>query len=99
MTDEEWYDKEVSPKLLELAEECGKRGLSFAAVVEYEPGSVAHVRRFTEDPGLKMVMIDHCAKTAPNIDGYVIGLARYCREKGISMDASMVMRKLTQSES
>lgn len=95
MTDEEWYDTEISPKLLELAEECGKRGLSFVAAVEYAPDSIAHVRRFTDSPGLKMTMIDHCAKTAPNIDGYVIGLARYCTEKGIDTGASIVMRKLT----
>lgn len=95
MKDEEWYDKEISPKLLELAEECGKRGLSFVSVVEYEPGSRAHIRRLTEDAGLEMMMIEHCATTAPNIDGYVIGLARYCREKGIPIGASMVMQKLT----
>jgi hypothetical protein len=95
MTDEEWYDSEIAPKLLELADECSKRDLSFIAAVEYEPDSVAFTRRFAEDVGLKMTMIGHCAKTAPNIDGYVIGLAKYCREKGIPIDASMVMQKLT----
>jgi hypothetical protein len=95
MTNEEWYDKEISPKLLELAEECGKRGLSFVSVVEYEPGSRAHIRRLTEDAGLEMVMIEHSASTAPNIDGYVLGLIRYCREKAIDTGASIVMRKLT----
>jgi hypothetical protein len=37
-------------------------------------------------------MIAHCAKTAPNIDGYMIGLIRYCREKGIDTGASMFVR-------
>jgi hypothetical protein len=93
VTDEEWYDEEISPKLLELAEECGKRGLSFVSVVEYGDGR-AHIRRLAQHAGLEMVMIDHCAKIAPNLDGFVIGLKKYCREKGIDTSASIVIRMI-----
>lgn len=92
---EEWYDREIAPKLRELAEACHARGMSFLACVEYEPGSRAGTYWLTEDAGLEMTMVKHCATTAPNIDGYVIGLARHCEEKGIDTGASMVMRKLT----
>lgn len=95
MTNEEWYDTEIAPKLAELANLCGDRGMSFLSVVEYEPGSRSTTQRATGNTGLEMTMIAHCAKTAPNIDGYVIGLARYCRENGIDTSASFVMQKLT----
>lgn len=94
---EDWYDREIAPKLLELSSACHGRGMSFLSVVEYEPGSRARTRRLTEAAGLEMVMIEHCAHTAPNIDGYVLGLIRYCREKGIDTGASIVMRQLGKS--
>src|SRR5688572_29931314 len=89
---EEWYDREIAPKLLELANACGDRGMSFLSVVEYEQGGRSRTQRLTESAGLEMTMIAHCAKTAPNIDGYMIGLIRYCRENGIDTGASMFVR-------
>lgn len=94
---EEWYDREIAPKLRKLCEACMKRGLSFAAQVEYEPGSRARTEWLAPNAGLEMVMIRHCAATAPNIDGYVIGLIRYCREKGIPTDASIVARQFSKN--
>jgi hypothetical protein len=95
---EDWYDREIAPKLAKLANACGNRGLSFIAVVEYESGNQATTTRFSEGAGLAMTMISHCAQTAPNLDGFVIGLARYCQEKGIDTGASIVMRQLGKSE-
>lgn len=94
---EEWYDREIAPKLLELSQQCYDRGMSFLSMVEYEPGSRARFRRLTIDAGLEMTMIDYCAHTAPNIDGYAIGLMKYCREKGIDTGASIVMRQMGKS--
>lgn len=96
---EDWYDSEIAPKLRELADKCHAQGMSFVAAVEYEPGSRGGTYWLTKDAGLEMIMIQHCAKTAPNIDGYVIGLARYCDEKGINMGASLIMRQLGKRES
>lgn len=92
---EEWYDREIAPKLLELANACGDRGVPFLSVVEYEPGKRSRTLRLTDKPGLEMVMVAHCAQTAPNVDGYIIGLSRYCREKNIDMSASVVLHGLT----
>lgn len=89
---EDWYDREIAPKLLELSKACHDRGMSFLSVVEYEPGGRAQTRRLTDKPSLEMTMIQHCANTAPNVDGYMMGLYRHCREKGIDTSASMVMR-------
>jgi hypothetical protein len=90
---EDWYDKEIAPKLLELSQQCYDHGMSFLSIVEYERGSRARFRRLTKDAGLEMTMIDHCAHTAPNIDGYVLGLIKYCREKGIDTGASLIMQR------
>lgn len=95
MTNEEWYDAEIAPKLMELCKACQERGIPFMSVVEYSPGERSRTMFIPESAGLEMVMIQHCAKTAPNIDGYIIGLARYAREKGIDTSASFVMQKLT----
>lgn len=92
---EDWYDKEIAPKLMELCKACNEHGMSFVAVVEYEPGKIAQTRQLTESAGLEVTMVMHCANTAPNVDGYVIGLIRYCNEKGIDTGASMAMRRLT----
>jgi hypothetical protein len=89
---EDWYDREIAPKLRELSEACHGRGMSFIAAVEYEPGSRARTFQLTDAAGLEMVMINHCAQTAPNVDGFMIGLIRYCREKGIDTGASMFLR-------
>lgn len=95
---EDWYDREIAPKLKELAEACHARGMSFVACVEYEPGSRAGTYYLTENAGLEMTMVKRCATTAPNIDGYVIGLAKYCGEKGIDTGASIVMRQLDKKD-
>lgn len=94
---EQWYDREIAPKLLELGESCRARGMSFLSVVEYEPGNRSRTFTVTDNADLEMVMIQHCAQTAPNLDSYVIGLIRYCREKGIDTRASIVMQQLGKS--
>lgn len=93
MTNEEWYDAEIAPKLLELCNACGDRGMSFLAEVEYALGEMSRTERLV-NPGLAMVMLAQCARNGVNIDGYVIGLTRYLREHKISWDSSMVMRQL-----
>lgn len=87
---EEWYDDEIAPKLLELAILCSEREMAFLAVVEYDKGCISK----TIGPGklsLEMTMINHCAATAPNVDGYIIGLIRHCRERGIDCSQSMII--------
>lgn len=95
---EEWYDREIAPKLLELAEACRARDMSFLSVVEYEPGCRSRTFQLRESAGLEMVMIQHCAQTAPNIDGFMIGLIRYCREQGIDTSGSMFVRLASPQE-
>ena len=94
MTNEEFYDAEIAPVLLELSKKLEDRGMPFLAAVEYEKGERGITKIIPEDAGLAMIMLGHCAKTAENIDGYVLGLIKYCRENNIDTDASMVLSKL-----
>lgn len=92
---EQWYDAEIAPALMKLAKRCEDRGVAFVAAVEYAPGERGTTAVMPQDAGLEMVMIRHCVHTAPNIDGYVLGLARYARDHGIDTGASLVMAAMT----
>lgn len=88
---EKYYDKEIAPVLKKLSEDAFERGMNFIAVVEYNKGERGTTLSLQKNPPLEMVMINHCARTAPNIDGYIIGLKRYAKEKGIDCSASMYL--------
>ena len=89
---EAWYDAEIAPALAELAKRCNERGMSFVAVVEYQPGDRAGTYMMTEDAGLSMQMVSLCSRTAPNVDAYVMNLKRHCKAVGQDMSGSFVLR-------
>ena len=95
---EEWYDREIGPKLRELCGACNARGMAFLSAVEYAPNELALTYQSPSTAGLKFVMLQYCARTVPNVDSYVIGLIRYCREKGINTDESMIMRRFADNQ-
>jgi hypothetical protein len=90
---EQFYDEYIAPVLKDLMEKCRENGLSMVAEVQFGPADEDRGSSFVMHPdaSLAMVMIRHCAKTAPNIDGYMIGLTRYCAEKGIETSSSIYM--------
>lgn len=92
MDTEKIYDKEIAPKLLEIAKICEANGIPFLALVEWSPGNIGRTDLRTKDECIEMIMVRHCAKTAPNIDGYVLGLAKWANREGINMDGSIVMQ-------
>lgn len=91
--DEAWYDAEIAPALAALANRCHERGMAFVAVVEYKPGDHAGTYMVGEDAGLALHMVSLCSRTAPNVDAFVINLARHCKAKGIDTGASLVMKR------
>jgi len=91
---EKFYDEEIAPRLKEIGKLCKEIGMPFLAVVEYVPGMIASTQLPTKDECIEMVIIRHCAKTAPNIDGFIIGLSRWAKENNINVSGSMVMNQL-----
>jgi hypothetical protein len=72
--------------------------MPFLAVVEYAPAMIGRTAFQANDECIEMVMIRHCAKTAPNIDSFVIGLMQWAKDKNVSLDHSIVMRRLQPDE-
>lgn len=94
MTNKEWYDTEIAPKLLEIAQQCEAHGVSMIAAVEYAPHEIGHTFTLQENAGLEIIAINHCTKTMPNIDGFILGLLRFCNEHGIDYSGSLVLRQI-----
>lgn len=91
MTNEEFYDTEVGPKLAELARACEARGMSFVSSVEYEPESTAETFSLIKGHSVKITLAYMAIKAHGNLDSLVIGAARYARDHGHS---SMVLNLL-----
>ena len=91
---EAWYDSEIAPALAALAKRCHERGMSFIAVVEYQQDEYATMCHVGDNACLPVQMVKMCLQTAPNVDSYLINLARYCKAKDIDARTSMVMRRL-----
>jgi hypothetical protein len=91
--EEAWYDAEIAPALAALAKRCAAGGMSFVACVEYLPGARGGTHSLTEGAGLEMTMLHLCAKTAPNVDAYLINLKRHCVSRGIDTGGSFFLRK------
>lgn len=91
---EEIYDKEIAPLLMQVAEICKQHNFPMVAEVEYLPGERGSTSLLPPEASLAMTMILHCADTAPNVDSYIIGLARYCKERGIDYSSSVIMREI-----
>lgn len=97
-TNEQWYDEEIAPILLEISKRCEGRGVSLLAVVEYEHGHRGRTATMAGDAGLEMRMLDFCARSGTNVDSYTVALIRYCRERGIPMGGSIVLNRMGASE-
>jgi hypothetical protein len=95
---EQFYDEEIAPAVLAIAQKCEENGIPFLSVTEYAPGKFGETAVRTPDETLKLTMVRHCLKTAPNIDGYIIGLVKYLKEKGVDTSASIVCRTLESSD-
>lgn len=84
MTNEEFYDREVAPKLLELCNACGARGMSFLASVEYGPEGIGETTQLAPDASVKAVMAYWGIKARGNIDAFMIAAQRHANEHGHS---------------
>jgi hypothetical protein len=90
--DEAWYDAEIATALAALAKRCHERSMSFVACVEYQPGDRGGTYYLTEDAGLQMHMLHLAARTAPNVDRYILALRKHCKEHGQDISGSLVLR-------
>lgn len=98
MNEEQFYDEEIAPALLAIANRCNERGIPFVASVEYKTGEHATTFQLGPDACLAMQMVYMCSRTAPNVDSYLINLIRHAKQNGISMEESMFLNKYADKE-
>lgn len=93
-TNEQYYDDEIAPALLELCKKCNERGMPFVAAVEWKKDIVGLTSQQTPDAGLAIIMIALMARSAPNFDSFYINFIRWCREANVDTSQSMIVRQL-----
>jgi hypothetical protein len=83
---EQFYDEQIAPELARLAFLCQEKGLSFCAVVEFDPASYGRGRTaaLAPDSSWAIQMVNHLAKVVPNIDAFFMALTRDATERGHS---------------
>lgn len=77
---EQWYDKEVAPTLLRLAQECEKKGIAFLTQVEYEPGGTSEICVLPESSGFKARSTYIAIKSHGNVDALIKNLYRHAQD-------------------
>lgn len=81
---EAFYDAEVAPVLSDLSKRCLKNGLSFLAVVEWEPGETGRTTALNVPRGFGMSVLEVAARTGDNVDSLIMALMKHAREHGHS---------------
>lgn len=84
MTNEEFYDTEIAPKLMELCKACNERGMSFLASVEYGPGETGETTQLAEGHGIKALVAYWGIKCHGNVDSFMLAAARHAHKAGHS---------------
>lgn len=90
MTNEEFYDAEIAPKLFEMAKACEARGMSFVAQVEYAHGETGETAVVAPGASIKSYTALWGVRCHGNVDALVIAAARHGREHGHS---SLILRQ------
>lgn len=91
MTNEEFYDIEIAPKLMELGTLCQDKGMSFSCFVEYAPSQYGETSCIKAEASVAFRMILWAAAAHGNIDSLVIAVAKYAQKHGHS---SMILNTL-----
>ena len=83
MTDgERYYDDVLAAKLRDIASDAHAHGMSFIALVEWEPGEFGETTYFQEQQSLVMQMARWSAKAHGNVDLFWIQVQRHAEKYG-----------------
>ena len=81
---ESFYDSEIAPALLELAEKCKGNGLSLVAMVEWDPGETGRTAAFAGNAGFGIRMVETAMRCGNNVDSFIMALMKHGTEHGHS---------------
>lgn len=79
---EEYYDTHIAPRLLEIANECKDRGLSFVAGVEFGTEEFGRTVQITEECGIGLRLVDQALRAYGNVDSLWLGIQEHAKKFG-----------------
>jgi len=79
---EKFYDEQIAPALLDLAEQCAAHGLSLLAFCEYGDG-YGHTRHLAPDASNAMRLIDGAGQAKGDFDGLVFAWSRWAKRENL----------------
>lgn len=85
MTPEEreaFYDREIAPLLLELANKCQANDMSLVASVEWEPGKAGRTMSVRDTAGIALNMVRWAAEAQGNADSLILRMKKHGEEYG-----------------
>lgn len=93
LTDEEFYDTEIAPLLMQASLLAQNRGLPLVATVEYAPGEFGTTATLPADHSHAMAINLMAARAGGNFDALAFGMSRRVREAGCG-HSSMILKMM-----
>ena len=82
MSDEQFYDENIAPKLLDLGKLCEEHGLSICCTVEWSPEDRGHTIAFSENASTAMKIIKAAALCKGNVDAMFTAIIKLAKQVG-----------------
>ena len=77
-----YYDDVIAPKLAEIANLCGERGMSIVCDVEYSPDEIGSTILVQEGAGVKILFTRFASKSRANVDKFIMGMYNFMEDRG-----------------
>ncbi len=81
---EAYYDREVAPRLAEIARNCEAQGMSLVANVEWVPGRGGLTITEAADASVAQQIVRMAARCNGNVDSLIMGIMAHARKHGHS---------------
>lgn len=91
------YDDEIAPLLLQAAKKATAHNIPLLTIAEWSRGKIGETGSAFRGASFPFVFSKAAVQAAGNLDGFVFSVLKFCKEHGISTEASIVAR-LVSSE-
>lgn len=81
-TKETFYDEHIAPVLLRLCKLAEANGISFVAMVEWQPGETGRTHCLQAEAGFSVRLADAAVCSLGNVDSLLIAVERWARAHG-----------------
>lgn len=77
---EEYYDSEIAPELVRVAQLCAAKGMPFVCAVEYEPGGIAETTKLVDGYSFAIAMVSIAIRATGNVDKFMFNCYRWLKK-------------------